>query len=277
MTVIAIKRHHHNPPMALVEAIAEAAGEASLSKSAIKRALVFGGGWLKVAGSKQLKRCRKAKQLVRPGDYFEFYYDPQLLAEALPPPRPVMETPSWGIWYKPVNQLSQGSRFGEANSRDVCVKQQRQAPVHLIHRLDREASGLLMLAYTPAAAAALSQLWAGREIAKYYQVQVLGQLEPEVGDIQLPLDDKPAHTQYRQVSSTGGTSRVDVRLYTGRLHQIRRHFAAIGHPVLGDPRYGEGNHYDNGLQLVAVGLDFTDPCNNRQRIECRLPAELCLY
>lgn len=259
----------------MVDVIAEASG---LSKSAIKRALIFGGGWLKAAGAKQLSRCRKAKQVVKPGDYFEFYYDERLLSAELPSPEVVLETSDWGIWYKPANQVAQGSRYGDANCLEVCVQRLRQKPVYLIHRLDREASGLLMLAYHSRAAAALSQLWAGRDIAKYYQARVLGKLPSGEQHIQLPLDDKSAHTEYQlaQSAEDDASSLVNIRLHTGRLHQIRRHFEAIGHPLLGDPRYGNGNRFAAGLQLVATRLAFNDPCSGRT-IDCELPSHWRLF
>lgn len=275
MTTIELKQHHQHAPTVLVDAIAEASG---LAKSAVKRGLTFGGGWIKLAGDKQLKRCRKAKQAIQAGDYYEFYYDAQLLAAPIPQPTVILETPHWGIWYKPVNQVAQGSRFGDANCLEVCVKRSRAGPVFLVHRLDREASGLLMLAYTPQAAAALSQLWAGREIQKGYQARVLGAVAP-TGDIELELDGKPAHTHYTLAyhAEDNASSAVDVRLYTGRLHQIRRHFAAIGHPLLGDPKYGEGNRFSGGLQLVASRLSFPDPCNQQQLVDCVLPLEKRLF
>ena len=81
------------------------------------------------------------------------------------------------------------------------------------------------------------------------------------GRIDLPLDGRPALTEYRveRYDRARDASVVQIRIRTGRTHQIRRHLAALGHPVLGDPRYGRGNADPRGLQLVAAGLTFRCP------------------
>jgi tRNA pseudouridine32 synthase/23S rRNA pseudouridine746 synthase len=86
-------------------------------------------------------------------------------------------------------------------------------------------------------------------------------VRPDAATIDAPLDGKPARTDYRVVhyDSERDCARLDVRIATGRLHQIRRHMESIGHPVLGDPRYGRGNKNEEGLQLAAVGLRFRCP------------------
>lgn len=271
-----IKYHHSTEPILLVDKLALLTGA---SKSLIKRAMLFGGCWVRGAGQKALKRCRKAKALLKPGDYLEFYVETQLLEAPIPEPIPILETAHWGIWFKPVNQVSQGSRFGDANCLEVCVARLRKAPVFLVHRLDREACGLVLLAYSSAAAAQLSQLWSTQTIEKYYQARVLGLPEPMEGNIKLDLDGKAAHTQYRVAGQASAVqSWIDIRLHTGRLHQIRRHMAAIGHPLMGDPEYGEGNGFGAGLQLAAVELRFVDPCQAaKPSVICRLPPQWCLF
>ncbi len=250
-----------------------------LSKSTIKRALVFGGGWVQPAGKKGFKRCRKAKYSVQPGDTLAFYFQESLLLEPTPQPLVIVDTPDFGIWYKPANQVAQGSRFGDYNSLEACVQRLRGAPVHTVNRLDREARGLMVLAYHPAAAKALSQLWQQGPLEKTYQALVLGCPSPSEGHWHSPLDGKTAHTQYRVVNPlANGTSQVLIQLHTGRYHQIRRHFAQAGHPLMGDPAYGEGNSHPQGLQLAAVRLAFTNPCTAvAHAILAQLPAEFCLF
>lgn len=139
----------------------------------------------------------------------------------------------------------------------------------LVHRLDREAAGLVLLAHDGVAAAKLAGLFRDHRITKRYRVRVSGQLAvrgPE-GVIALPLDGKAAQTEYRVTGydQASGTSTAEVRIRTGRLHQIRRHFDVIGYPVLGDPRYGSGNAHPEGLQLVACGLAFRCPFTGRRQ------------
>lgn len=70
------------------------------------------------------------------------------------------------------------------------------------------------------------------------------------------------------------TSLLEVSIETGRLHQIRRHLAAIGHPVMGDPRYGEGNKNADGLKLVASRISFQ---YQSKPVECELSEALSLF
>ncbi len=142
--------------------------------------------------------------------------------------------------------------------------------VFLVHRLDREASGLMLIAHTGKAAAALSALFAAtdgqKHISKLYRVEVAGQL-PEQGEITAPLDNKPSLTRYTRLDydETRKRSTAEVQLITGRKHQIRRHFADSGFPVLGDPAYGTNNKDSRGLQLFAVDLAFTCPLTKAAR------------
>ena len=250
-------------------------GHTKLSKAAIKRGLTFGGGWIKPAGLSSFKRCRKAKYSVKPGDTCAFYYDAKLIAEPQAEPVVIFENSHFGIWYKPRNQVTQGSRYGDANSLERQISQLRQKPVWLIHRLDSAASGLVIFAYSAAVCAQLNQLLQSQNIKKIYQAQVLGQVLKN-GTIELPLDGNTALTEYTCVQQDDYSSLVIIRLHTGRFHQIRRHFAQIGHPLLGDPRYGEGNSHQAGLHLVASQLEFLDPIN-RTPVNVTLPREYCLF
>lgn len=146
--------------------------------------------------------------------------------------------------------------------------------IFLVHRLDREVSGLVLLAHTREAAARLSELFRLNRIQKKYRAEVLGNIgkEGQVGVIELPLDKKPSITKFKVQSYTpeAGTSIVDVVIATGRLHQIRRHFEMIGYPVMGDPKYGEGNKNRDGMKLSAVSLKFRCPFQGRE-VEFSMP------
>ncbi|MCE5311738.1 MAG: hypothetical protein LLF86_01145 [Nitrospiraceae bacterium] len=86
------------------------------------------------------------------------------------------------------------------------------------------------------------------------------------GRIELPLDSKDAATEYEFISydPASNSSDLDVRIYTGRLHQIRRHFDMIGFPVIGDPKYGKGNKNKEGMRLVASCLEFICPFSKKE-------------
>lgn len=158
----------------------------------------------------------------------------------------------------------------------------------LVHRLDRETSGLLIVAKTSPAAAHLSAQFAGRQLEKRYLALVGGKLAKEEGQIDLPLikirsggldlmraantgetDAQAALTSYRVIASGPAASLVEVQPATGRMHQIRVHFAALGHALAGDTKYGgllmlAGKPCPR-LMLHAAALDFTHPTTGEPR------------
>jgi len=251
------------------------AGRAALPKGRIKEAMEKGGAWLRRAGHR--RRVRRAKTRVATGDVVELFYDRDLLDRSAPPPRRLHDAGRYSVWYKPAGLMTQGTDFGDHCSlpRQVQAQLGPSRPVFLVHRLDREARGLILLAHDQRAAAALSQLLRERRMIKRYQVEVRGDLGAKGanGRIDLPLDGKSAGTEYRMLSHdpAADTSLVEVILHSGRRHQIRRHLAMAGHPVMGDPRYGQGNKNSTGLRLVAVELRFVCPFTGRP-VAFELPA-----
>jgi tRNA pseudouridine32 synthase/23S rRNA pseudouridine746 synthase len=169
----------------------------------------------------------------------------------------------WGIWYKPVGLMSQGNEYGDHCSilRQVEKAKNKAWP---IHRLDREASGLMIFAYTLKAARLFSELFQKHQVRKFYQIEVLGQVPDKTGIIDFKLDGKEAKTTYKLLEQNEFTSKLLVELHTGRLHQIRRHFDMLGYPVLGDPKYGVGNKNTEGMKLMAYQLIFKDPFTQKE-------------
>jgi tRNA pseudouridine32 synthase/23S rRNA pseudouridine746 synthase len=246
-------------------------GLSGLSRTAVKDAMVKGAVWLRRPGSAGgERRLRRASAELRPGDTVAIYYDPEILRREPPTATCVEDRGAYSVWNKPAGLLAQGTRFGDHASllRQAEKAFGRPRPVFLVHRLDREASGLMVIAHTPAAARELSRALSAADTEKRYRAEVRGDLAAthgQEGRIDLPLDEKPATTAYRVVAydPTTDASRLEAWIRTGRLHQIRRHLAATGHPVLGDPRYGLGNADPRGLQLVAVRLAFRCPLQGR--------------
>lgn len=260
-------------PISLVEFIAT---NSDLSKSGIKKALNFGGGWLKPRGKGSLQRCRRATKELLPGDEVEFYYDDRLYKDAPPTPVPIKTSRHWGVWYKPANVVSQGTPYGDLGSMEYQVKQlSGLSQVYLIHRLDREAAGLMIFAYHQNAAARLSEIWRDNRVEKIYQAEVQGHLPEDSGRIDFPLDDKAALTTFSIAQRLSHTTLVRIHLQTGRYHQIRRHFSMLGHPLIGDPQYSTSPG-GRPMQLVATELHFTCPFD-RQELHVQLPPELCLF
>jgi 23S rRNA pseudouridine1911/1915/1917 synthase len=123
----------------------------------------------------------------------------------------------------------------------------------IVHRLDRLTSGVILVARTDAAHRRLAEQFATRKIEKVYLALVHGVLKQDQGQIERPISRDPvrrvrmtarraqgrtAITEYRVLRRFAGFTFVEVRIKTGRTHQIRVHFSTIGHPVAGDPLYG---------------------------------------
>jgi tRNA pseudouridine32 synthase/23S rRNA pseudouridine746 synthase len=150
---------------------------------------------------------------------------------------------------------------------------ERWPTAQLVHRLDRDTSGLLLLALAPELHRALSRLFAQRQVRKLYQAEVEGVPEREGGTIELAIAKlrhrpplygvdpagRPSRTHWRrlQPAPDGRSCRLELRPHTGRSHQLRVHLQAIGHPILGDPLYGSSG--GGRLRLHAAALAFEDP------------------
>lgn len=251
-------------PQTCCDYLAEHAG---LSKGKVKDAMAKGAVWLGRPGGKR-RRLRRATAALQPGDVLEFYYDEALLRSAPPTARCVDDQRRYSVWFKPAGLMAQGTEYGDhcALLRQVEGHFHRRRPVFLVHRLDREAAGLMLIAHDGEAAARLSALFRDKHIAKHYRVRVRGEVKQSRGEIDLPLDGKPALTRYTlaDYDSAADVTTLEVSIATGRLHQIRRHFAMIGHGVMGDPQYGTGNKNRDGMQLAAVGLRFRCPFTGRE-------------
>jgi 23S rRNA pseudouridine1911/1915/1917 synthase len=124
-----------------------------------------------------------------------------------------------------------------------------KVPLWPLHRLDTVTSGVLLFAKTQRAARAVNQNFARRRIGKRYLAIVAGTPAEAAGEIRLALVEghlwtetsvagKEAITAYRVVEALPGAALVELEPTTGRMHQLRVHLAAIGHPILGDPKYG---------------------------------------
>jgi 23S rRNA pseudouridine1911/1915/1917 synthase len=164
----------------------------------------------------------------------------------------------------------------------------------IVHRLDRDTSGLIMVARNDAAQASLMAQLKGRRVKKTYLALVHGSVAAAVGRIEAPIgrdpkhrtrmgvvpDGRPATTGYRVRERFSGWTLLELDLVTGRTHQIRVHLAAIGHPVAGDPLYGRGTSRKGPaglgrLFLHAWRLELTAPTSGRLiRATAPLPSEL---
>ena len=243
----------------------------ALSKIRVKDAMVKGAVWLKKQKGKQ-HRCRRATAGLKPGDILSIYYDKALLSISPPLSKRISDQGRYSIWVKPAGLMSQGTKYGDHCSllRQAALYYKSKREVYLIHRLDREAAGLVLLAHDKTAAGRLSRLFQKQQIIKRYTARVLGNLTAALPGhkIDLKLDGKSALTEVAvdHYDQETHTSMVNIVIRTGRKHQIRRHLEMVGHPVMGDPRYGEGNKNKEGMQLAATALEFQCPFNKKKLV-----------
>ncbi len=241
--------------------------ESGLSKRKVKDAMIKGAVWLKRKKG-GMNRLRRATAILNKGDHIELHYDEKILS--IPPPSAdcLSDRGNYSVWNKPPGMTAQGTLYGDHCSliRHAELFFNSQRKVFLVHRLDREASGIMLIAHDKKTAAALSELLQKNLITKRYRAEVLGDLDDPRGVIKFPLDEKPATTEYPVLSydPERNISTVDISISSGRLHQIRRHFEMIGHPVMGDPKYGKGNKNTEGLKLTAVSLKFRCPVSGEE-------------
>lgn len=144
----------------------------------------------------------------------------------------------------------------------------------LVHRLDRDTSGVMVFGLTPHAQRHLGLQFEKRQTKKTYLARVQGKLEPKTGHIDLPLivdwpnrplqkvcheTGKAAQTDWRVLRANDQESRVQLMPKTGRSHQLRVHMLAMGHPILGDPLYSSNPQDYPRMMLHAQELRFRHP------------------
>ncbi|MCV6603736.1 MAG: RluA family pseudouridine synthase [Porticoccaceae bacterium] len=245
-----------------------------LSKQRIKQIMQKGAVWL--TSGKQTRRLRRHSKILQPGQQLHIYYDARVLEQQPPAPLLIADEGDYSLWHKPRGVLSQGSKWSDHCTINRLVEQQLkpQRPAQIIHRLDRAASGLILIGHTRSATAALAKLFEQRQLDKRYRVIVSGQFPVEQQTISETIDGRHAtsHASCLDYDASVNRSLLEVKIETGRKHQIRRHLAGIGYPVVGDRLYG-GEQDHQLLQLTAAELAFTCPLRNEPR-HFKLPTEL---
>ena len=158
----------------------------------------------------------------------------------------------------------------------------------IVHRLDKDTSGLLMVAKDDETHKALSDQLSARTMEKHYYAVVAGVMKEQEGVIDTPIArskndrkkmaidplGRPSRTEWKIVWQEKDRALLDIHLITGRTHQIRVHMASIHHPVLGDPIYGVKNMpHAKRLMLHAYSLRFTHPATGEEMRFVAMPEE----
>jgi 23S rRNA pseudouridine1911/1915/1917 synthase len=156
----------------------------------------------------------------------------------------------------------------------------------IVHRLDRGTSGVLVAARQPQAYLALSRAFAKRQVGKLYLAVAYGRFRSPAGEIDAPIGrhpqrrqemtvrpkGRPALTRYRTLAEAEGTTLVRLDIATGRTHQIRVHLKDIGHPLVGDPTYGEKRWKGLSKRVQTLLEKFSRPALHAWRLSLTHPA-----
>jgi 23S rRNA pseudouridine955/2504/2580 synthase len=175
----------------------------------------------------------------------------------------IHKDPAAIVLNKPPGLATQGGTKTDEHVDGLLDALQHDGPVRpkLVHRLDKDTSGVLLVAATPGSAAFFSKRFSGRSARKIYWALVIGVPSIDDGMIELPLakqpgtggekmmvdeseHGQPARTRYRVIDRAGNRAAwVELQPFTGRTHQLRVHMAAIGQPIVGDNIYGNGPRF----------------------------------
>ena len=244
----------------------------------------------------------KVKEHVKTGDLLLFEYEDN--SGKLTPPDNVSilyETESYAVVNKPAGMVTHPS-YGHLD--DSLLTSLSKNTLHPVMRLDRETSGLLIVAKD---GYAHNMLVTTADIKKSYLALCYGRFEPEAGTMSFPIarraesvmirdcvpDGKPSVTHYKTVKyfENAGISLVEFKLETGRCHQIRTHCCHVGHPLLGDGLYGPlsddnpnealkelASVYDEKIGRVALHaykIEYKDPFDLEDKVfEAELPQDM---
>ncbi|MDX9866320.1 MAG: RluA family pseudouridine synthase [Kiritimatiellia bacterium] len=192
---------------------------------------------------------------------------------AVPRIRLLVEDAEYAVADKPSGLLTVGAGSVEERLR----AQTGIAELKAVHRLDRDTTGCLLCAKTPEAFDAAVALFKTRRVTKQYQTIVSGRYERNASTVDQELDGERAVSHIQRIMLSRDASFLKVRIETGRTHQIRRHLAAIRHPVLGDREHGVKVARDPRLLTVprlmlhASGLELPHPVRPGETLRAHSP------
>lgn len=244
---------------------------------------------------------RKPKFRMTPGEVVLVDIPPPQIDEILPDPIPlkivyedadviVVDKPA-GMVVHPAPGHPRGTLANALLAHVPGISVGGSQRPGIVHRLDKDTSGLIVAAKTDRGRAALVAQWEDRSVEKTYLALVSGSVGDTEATIDAPIGrdpknrhrmsvlrlGRPAVTRFRGIEQFPNATLLEVSIETGRTHQIRVHLAFIGHPIIGDQVYGRPRLTDPQLKrqfLHASALAFQLPDGSRVRLESSLPNDL---
>lgn len=236
------------------------------------------GGRVRVNGEREVD----AKRRLAPGD--EVSVLSRAEAVTLPPSLTLLHEDDDVIVVIKANGLLTVAteREPETNAQAILneyLQKKGGGRIHVVHRLDRETSGVLVFAKNFKAREALKEKFAEHDIDRVYVAIIEGTIDPPNGTLQSHLLERPnlrmesvkrhpdaklAITHYRTIARSGAYSMLEVTLETGRKNQIRAHLSEAGHPIVGDQFYGSNVNPLGRLGLHAERLGFDHPATGKR-------------
>lgn len=257
--------------LSLIELLAK--HHSQISKQKLKKALSFGAVWL--TKGKQANRIRRAKKELLIGDEVHLYYDESILFKSIQPAHLVADEVAYSVWNKPCGMFSQGSKWGDHSSicRWIELNQMPNRQCYLVHRLDRATSGLMLVAHSKKITAKLALLFEERLVDKRYKAIVFGEYKADEypQKVESEIDGRKAVTIILEskFDPNKNHSELNIKLETGRKHQIRKHLSGLGYSIIGDRLYGDytaeevANANLPDLQLQSYQLSFKCPISEQ--------------
>ncbi len=259
-----------DPDQSVVEIINH---NSDFSIGQIKQAIAKGCLWLSFNGN--TRRLRRLKTKLQSGQELHFYYNSKVLELEPLDARLIADLEGYSIWNKPAGMLCQGSKWSDHTTIKRYVENyfNNDRIAMVVHRLDKMTSGLIIIAHRKKVAAAFTTIFEKRAIHKYYHAVVAGRfaaLEHQTKKgftINTAIDGKPAvsHLKLLEYNAKTDESLLEVKIETGRKHQIRKHLSSVGFPVIGDRLYGTmlDDEPQPDLKLTAVKIEFHCPLTSK--------------
>lgn len=263
--------HHITIDQDGISVIDSLASMLDLSRQQLKKVMQNGAVWIET--SQGVERVRRASKKLECGMLLHVYYNATV--QAMQPPEAVLvaDESAYSIWNKPGGMFSQGSKWGDHCTLYRWAEQrlQPQRPAFIVHRLDRAANGLMIIAHKKSVAAKFSAMFEQGQIYKQYQAIVEGvwqeeHLPVEINDL---VDGKAALSYVLELvaDEDSQTTLVNLEIKTGRKHQIRQHLSGLGFPIQGDRLYAAKNQGVD-LQLRSRCLRFICPETGLEKFWC---------